>query len=96
MKDSKSNELELKVEKLLDNGGKLKNDNKLIEEIVSHLNKIGLEFIFVNDKPLTEYGENCYKVYFKNDNYFAIEDWTGGDSASMICYFKNNKPILSL
>ena len=96
LKDLKSKQLENKIEELLNTRKKLRNNIELINEIVEHLNNIGLEFIFVNDNPLKEYGENCYKVYFKSDDYFVIEDWNGGDSSSMYCYFKSNKPILDI
>lgn len=95
LKDIKSFELNKKIDLLFSAGNKLKNDDLLINDCVNHFKNIGLQCIFTDEAtPQSQYGEYCYKVYMKNNKYFKIEDWTGGDVSSMICYLKNENNVI--
>lgn len=82
----------------LDNGLNVEQDDaiELVFEIESFFTDNNLEWIFVsNTEPLTNYGENCYTVYFKNMNgvYSVMDELV--DNATIYIYdTTKNKPIL--
>lgn len=68
----------------------------LVFEIAEFLADNHLEWIFVSDSPLTKYGSNCYRVYFKDLKrvYILPDEMT--DGARIYVYnSKKDRPTLS-
>lgn len=68
----------------------------LVFEIVEFFDENNLEWIFVSKgEALTKYGDNCYRVYFKDmHNVYSMEDELTDNSTIYIYNSKMNKPVL--
>jgi hypothetical protein len=68
----------------------------LIFEVVEFFADNNLEWIFVsNSEPMTKYGANCHRVYFKNvGNVYPIEDEMTDGARIYVYNAKTDRPIL--
>lgn len=72
-------------------------DEDLMNELADIIDDVIGGIIFVDEKePRTEFGEDCYKVYIKGNNFFSIDDKLSGDihHSKIYVYFKGTHPVL--
>jgi len=70
-------------------------ETELAWEIEEWFEKNNIQWIFVADEPNNNYGNNCYKVYFKYDRHLYYMDDTAELNATVYIYVKGkNNPIL--
>lgn len=70
----------------------------LVFEIVDFFADNNLEWIFVsNGEAMTKYGDNCYRVFFKDMNHvYSMQDELTDNATIYIYNSTLNKPILTV
>jgi len=82
-----------------DDGIRLDDDSvDVVFEIVDFFAENNLEWIFVSKgEAMTKYGNNCYRVYFKDmHNVYSMEDELTDNATIYIYNSKTDKPILKI
>lgn len=70
----------------------------LIFEVVEFFADNDLEWIFVSEgAPMTKYGDNCHRVYFRNvGNVYSMEDEMTDGARIYVYNAKTDRPTLRL
>lgn len=81
---------------MIDDFPMVAHDTNILDDVEYFFNENNIEWIYVNKaEPLTNYGSNCYEVYFDNFNdvYPMVDELV--DGADIYLYnASKNKPVL--